>query len=333
LVIEPDAEIVQSYSGSQSSPQTLKVVGPLSPEAEGVEELVVDAFDYLANAGHPPPQALGPGLLASGALRRMDDVRPVLIEPAPVVLGPLKALVSHVGSPRHRAHTPQPGVRSSSYGEEGLGQRLVGGGGCPETEARDDPGRIDCAEQAKTLLPSQTIGPSDVGISGKPSVSSTLRIPYGHSRTVQRLIRALSHLKKSYQVQEESLDEFRMEAQEAVELGAARQGRKGIREVGLGVAIEIPLAGERRPPGEDGEGDDLALAKGGFRTWLPFRDAGVAKVVDRNVKCGEEGVHVEHKESAPFLSGSGGKLTLIRGHLPLKYLQPVTHTKRLRTDK
>jgi non-specific serine/threonine protein kinase len=44
----------------------------------------------------------------------------------------------------------------------------------------------------------------------------------------------------------------------------------------------------------------------------------VAKVVDRDVKCGEEGVHVEHEESVPFPRGSGSKPTLERGHLLLK---------------
>jgi hypothetical protein len=45
---------------------------------------------------------------------------------------------------------------------------------------------------------------------------------------------------------------------------------------------------------------------------------GVAEVVDHNVKCGEEGVHVEHEGSVPFPSGSGSRPTLVRGHLPLK---------------
>jgi len=31
---------------------------------------------------------------------------------------------------------------------------------------------------------------------------------------------------------------------------------------------------------------------------------GLAKVVDRDIKCGEEGVDVEHEESVPFPSES-----------------------------
>src|SRR5215204_6348166 len=55
---------------------------------------------------------------------------------------------------------------------------------------------------------------------------------------------------------------------------------------------------------------------------------GVAEVVDHNVQCGEEGVHIEHKSSVPFPWGSGSKPTLVCGHLPLK-LRGITHTKRL----
>jgi hypothetical protein len=50
----------------------------------------------------------------------------------------------------------------------------------------------------------------------------------------------------------------------------------------------------------------------------------LAKIVDDDVKCGEEGVHVEHG-SVPFPLGSGSKPTLERGHLPLKCLTDNSH--------
>jgi hypothetical protein len=42
LVVEPDAKVVQRHPRRQSSTQTLDLVGTLPPEAEGIEELVVD---------------------------------------------------------------------------------------------------------------------------------------------------------------------------------------------------------------------------------------------------------------------------------------------------
>jgi hypothetical protein len=53
-------------------------------------------------------------------------------------------------------------------------------------------------------------------------------------------------------MQEESLDELGTGAHQAVELRATGQGREGIEQVGLGVAVEVPLAGEAGPPGENG---------------------------------------------------------------------------------
>jgi hypothetical protein len=91
-------------------------------------------------------------------------------------------------------------------------------------------------------------------------------------------------------MQPEGFEKLGIQAQEAVELRAAGQGRESVPQVSLGIAVEVPLAGESRPTGEDGEGDDFTCGEGGFGTGLPFRRAGLAKVVDRNVKCGEEGV-------------------------------------------
>jgi hypothetical protein len=51
---------------------------------------------------------------------------------------------------------------------------------------------------------------------------------------------------------------------------------------------------------------------------------GLAEVIDDDLECGEEGVHIEHG-SVPFPSGLGGKPTLVRGHLPLKSSPPNSH--------
>jgi hypothetical protein len=96
-------------------------------------------------------------------------------------------------------------------------------------------------------------------------------------------------------VQEESLDEPRVRAHQPIELGTLGKGGEGICEVGLGVAVEVPLAGEARPAGEEGEGDDLARSERWVWSWLPFWRVGLAEVVDRNVECSEEGVHIEHE--------------------------------------
>jgi hypothetical protein len=74
-------------------------VGPLLPQAEGVEQLVVDRLYDLTNAGDPPPEPLGPRLLGV-ALGRMDDFGSVAFQPTPMILFSLEAFVCDVGSPK-----------------------------------------------------------------------------------------------------------------------------------------------------------------------------------------------------------------------------------------
>jgi hypothetical protein len=127
-------------------------------------------------------------------------------------------------------------------------------------------------------------------------------------------------------VHEESLDEPGTGApHQAVELRASGQGREGIEKVAVGVAVEVPLAGKTGPSGEDGEGDDLAFGEGGLGAGGLFWRMRVAKVVDHNVECGEEGVHIDHEESVPFPWGSVSKPTLACGHLPLKFPMGNSH--------
>jgi len=91
-------------------------------------------------------------------------------------------------------------------------------------------------------------------------------------------------------VQDDLLDESRTRAHQAIELGASWQCGEGRAQVGLGVAVEVPLAGEPGPPGEDGQGYDLAFGEGGLGSGPLFRPTGLAEVIGDDVECGEEGV-------------------------------------------
>ena len=97
-----------------------------------------------------------------------------------MVFSALKALVGYVGSASSRAHADEPLVRSGSQGEEGFCQLLVGGGSGCEAEARYDPARVDGAQQAKAFVPSQAVGPTDVGLPGQPSMPSAFTVTSRH---------------------------------------------------------------------------------------------------------------------------------------------------------
>src|SRR5215207_2273773 len=285
--------VVQRNPRGQTRPQTLKLVRPLSAKAEGSVELLVDGFHNLADARRPAPQPLGPTPFASVAFGRADDPRPVTIEPSSVVVLALEALVDHVRSRSCRSCAPEPGVGSSPQGEEGLGQRLVLGGSGGEAEAGDHPRWVDGDEQAKAFVPPQAIGPADVGVASKPSLASALRVPNGHGRGVQSLVAGdASAIWHECQVQGNLLDETHARAHQPIELraGFAGQGGESIVQAPSSVAVEVALAAEAAPPGEDGQGDHLALREGSFRAGSLFRRMGVAEVVDHNVECSEEGV-------------------------------------------
>ena len=89
-------------------------------------------------------------------------------------------------------------------------------------------------------------------------------------------------------MQHESLDELRTGAHQAVELRAVGKSGESLAQVSLSVAVEIPLAGETTLTSKDGQGKH-------------FWRLGVAEVIDHNVEYGEEGVHIEHEESVPYL--------------------------------
>jgi hypothetical protein len=122
-------------------------------------------------------------------------------------------------------------------------------------------------------------------------MTTTLGIPNGHRRGVQGLIGQSLPLHDLSQMQGYLLDGLSVEAHQPVELRTVGQGGERASQMALGVAVEVSLAGESRPAGEDREGNDLALRKG--RIWAgasPLRAVGVAEVIDDDVKCGEEGV-------------------------------------------
>src|SRR5215208_2125735 len=144
-------EVVQSHPRCQTRPQSAQLVRSLPPQAEGIEQLIVDALYDLADTGYPTPQALGP-YLASVAFGRADKLRPVVIEPPPVIVSALEALVGDVGARRGRANADEPAIRTGPHGEEGFGGLLIGGGGGREAKARDHPGGGDGGEQTEAFV-------------------------------------------------------------------------------------------------------------------------------------------------------------------------------------
>jgi hypothetical protein len=81
-------------------------------------------------------------------------VRSIAIEPPPMFVNILKALIGDVGPLRGTPHTRQPPPWSTAHGEESLGHLLVGNRSGSKAEARYNPRWVDGHKQAKTFVPS-----------------------------------------------------------------------------------------------------------------------------------------------------------------------------------
>src|SRR5215210_378242 len=234
--------VVQSHPRRQPCPQTPHLMGTLPPQTEGIEELVIDRLHDLTEGSHPLPQTLGPASLFGVALGWMDDLSSVALQPTPVVFSPLEAFVGHVDSREGRTHADEPRVGVGPQREEGLGQRLVCGGGGAETETCDHPGRLYGGQNREALVPPYTVRPSDVGLSGEPAMSTALCIPDEHRRTIECLVGMSPILQHLPQLHGDLLDGLRIEAHETVELGAAWQCGECSSQRSISVAVEVSFA-------------------------------------------------------------------------------------------
>jgi len=60
LTIEPDAKVMQADFGGQARLKAGQLMGPFPPQAEGVEQFVVDRFNDLPQSSQPATPVLGP---------------------------------------------------------------------------------------------------------------------------------------------------------------------------------------------------------------------------------------------------------------------------------
>ena len=124
-----------------------------------------------------------------------------------------------------------------------------------------------------------------------PSPRRLASLNKGHRRAVESLVWASVGLHRVRQMQGYLLDEAQAVAHQSVELRAVGQRREGTDQTGACIAVEVPLAREACPSGEDGEGEYLAGAQGCLWSGVLFLlRTGLAELIDHNVECGEEGV-------------------------------------------
>jgi hypothetical protein len=130
-------------------------MGPLPPEAEGVEELVVEKLSMIWRMEATQrlsrlEQCFLRELRLGGWMRCMPRSFRATADGSRC---PPSPRVDYVRSRGSLTHTQEPLVRLSPHGEESLRQLLVGGGSGRETEAANDPRGIDRSELKPSCHP------------------------------------------------------------------------------------------------------------------------------------------------------------------------------------
>src|SRR4030095_6717980 len=124
LLIQPDAEVMQSNLRGQARLQPTELMGPFPIQAEGMKELIMGRLHNRAHPREPAPQRLGPRPLTIPP-RRTNNLGVVDRPPRRMVRLALKALVDDIRTQRGRPDTGQARLGLATQGKKGVCQRLI----------------------------------------------------------------------------------------------------------------------------------------------------------------------------------------------------------------
>ena len=206
-----------------------------------------------------------------------------MIEPATKVFGAFEAFVGHVSPREGPAHADESRVRIGPEVRNVCARGWSAVEAAPKQKPAITPESSTAIRREKPSYHPRLLDQPMCRHTRQASHSpTTLRIPDGHGRGVLGMIAASAVIHDPSQMQGYLFDGVSIQAHEPVELGALGQVGKRASQMVLGVAIEVSLAGEPRPAGEDGEGADLALGKGGLGagTTSPLGAVGLAELID-----------------------------------------------------
>ena len=151
------------------------------------------------------------------------------------------------------------------------------------------------------FIPAQVVAPADIRQAGQPACATTLGLAGRHPEAVKGFIGAALGRQEVDEIQKKGdQDRMRLAAQPMVLL-PRRQLRKGRPEMALRLAVTAALTAKAVPLPDQGQGSHRTPAEDslGTRVWRGGQRER-AKVIDHNVKSGQEGGHINPR-SAPYL--------------------------------
>lgn len=325
MQIEPEAKVVQSHLGSQTSLKTGEVMRTLTSQAKGIQEFVVDRFDDLADVCQPSTQGFGPLEPLTALMRGSHHSDLILLLPLSMRSFSGKPFVSDIRALSGLSTALQTRGWSVSGCKHGLGQLLVMDTGRAKAKAGNHPHRSHTEQEMEAFVPPNAITPATIGLTWQPSCPTALGITSHGGCTIEHFIGTARILHALHQVQSKGRDRISMASHQSIELRSIRQVGKGWTQMMLRVAVKSSLTGKLHPLPKERQGDHLTALQRGHRSWymLPLRQARLAKIIDHNVQCCQEGIQINH-QLAPFLWKSFDMLTVRPGYLSFQLL-PISH--------
>src|SRR5690349_14070361 len=169
MLIQPDAKIMQTHLGSQTSLKTCQSMRTFTGQAKGIEQLAKNRFDQLTQAGQPLAPFFGPVPLAA-LMRRCNHLSIILLKPTGMRLVARKTFVGYVDPLRFGPHTAQAFWRAGTSGQKCLQQGLIVGTGWTKAIASNDSRLGNRNQQVKSFIPANPIAPADIGLTSQPSL-------------------------------------------------------------------------------------------------------------------------------------------------------------------
>jgi hypothetical protein len=331
MQIEPETKIVQRHFGSQASLKPRQGVGTFPGQAEGIQELVVDRFDDLPQAGQPAPQGFGPTDVSTHLVWWSHQIDPVLLVPPQAWPRPGKAFVGDIGAASRPATTAQLWRGRVTSRKQGSCQVLIMRTRAAKAKAGDDSLRRHAQQEVEAFVPAQAITPADICLTRQPAGPASFRIAGDSSGAIEDFVGTSLSLQQLDRKQGESRDRIPVHSLQSSELAAVRQLRKRFLQMPLSIAVKGSFTGKLHPLSKQGQRGHLASGERCQRTWfglLRFKFR-LEKIVHHHVQCSQEGIQI-HQQRAPFLMNWFDKLTLWAGSLLFKCF--LFHTKCLRKE-
>src|SRR5260221_1068676 len=96
MQVEPDAKIMQSHFGGQTSLKSSQVMRTFPSQAERVQQLVIHGLNDLSQPGQPATQGFGPALPSAALMWRGDQIDLGPLSPLTPGARPRQPLICHL---------------------------------------------------------------------------------------------------------------------------------------------------------------------------------------------------------------------------------------------